>query len=308
MHSIVTRSRLRILTGPLAAATLAGALGSPAILAPRAMAGPPDTSPTEGAPAEGAPPAATTDDPASKAALTQFQAYVGAWRGVGQPRRGSSRGAWQQETEWSWQFAPRPALIFRSPQGKYFREGRLSADVARQQLQLFATTPDGQQVRYQGPLAIANHGDSESGGTQSGTTNSGKPNSDAAQPDPLQGVVQLSCADPPPGIPHRISLRVVAAGKRLVVLYERRDASERYERLAEVGYTRKGSGFGQGTSYVECVVTGGLGTIPVTHQGQTYYVCCTGCREYFDENPDQVLAEYRERKEQQRREKAERDR
>ena len=67
--------------------------------------------------------------------------------------------------------------------------------------------------------------------------------------------------------------------------------------MAEVGYTRKGSDFGKGTTFVECVVTGGTGTIPVTHQGKTYYVCCSGCRDLFNDRPDEVLAEYRAKKE-----------
>ena len=45
------------------------------------------------------------------------------------------------------------------------------------------------------------------------------------------------------------------------------------------------------------VVTGGLGTIEVSYDGKSYYVCCTGCRDYFNENPKQVLKEYTERKE-----------
>jgi YHS domain-containing protein len=32
------------------------------------------------------------------------------------------------------------------------------------------------------------------------------------------------------------------------------------------------------------------------HEGKTYYVCCTGCRDYFNEDPAAVLEEYRERK------------
>ena len=86
-------------------------------------------------------------------------------------------------------------------------------------------------------------------------------------------------------------------GDRLLVLLEKKSpASDQFVRLAEVGYTRQGSGFGQGTSGRECVVTGGLGTIEVTHKGQTYYVCCTGCRDYFYEKPDEILAEYVARK------------
>jgi ribosomal protein L24E len=66
--------------------------------------------------------------------------------------------------------------------------------------------------------------------------------------------------------------------------------------MAEVGYTRKGSGFGKGSSGPECVVTGGFGSIEVMHDGQKYYVCCTGCLEYFKDSPDEVIAEYKARK------------
>jgi hypothetical protein len=70
-----------------------------------------------------------------------------------------------------------------------------------------------------------------------------------------------------------------------------------YARLAEVGSTRKGRSFAKAVaSGPECVVTGGLGTIAVEYLGRTYYVCCTGCRDLFREDPERVLAEYRERK------------
>jgi YHS domain-containing protein len=38
------------------------------------------------------------------------------------------------------------------------------------------------------------------------------------------------------------------------------------------------------------------------HAGQKYYVCCTGCLDYFKENPDEVIAEYKARKEEARKE------
>lgn len=82
----------------------------------------------------------------------------------------------------------------------------------------------------------------------------------------------------------------------MLVLYERQ-VDDRYVRIAQVGYTREGSEFGKGTAYRECIVTGGHGTIAVRHQGETYYVCCSGCRDYFQDNPQTVLAEYQERRE-----------
>jgi YHS domain-containing protein len=48
------------------------------------------------------------------------------------------------------------------------------------------------------------------------------------------------------------------------------------------------------------VVTGGAGTISVTHKGQTYYVCCTGCQQAFEDDPEGVLAEYAARLEKER--------
>lgn len=203
---------------------------------------------------------------AAKTALAALQVYVGEWRGVGQPRRGSTRGAWREQSAWTWKFTEDEALLsFKNSGAKYYPAGILRAGAKAGKFELVARTTSEQEVKYVGSL-----------------TENGK---------------LVFVADAPPnGSPARITIRQVARGKRLLVLFERRTASDRYSRLAEVGYTRKGSNFGKGTSFVECVVTGGLGTIAVSFQGQTYYVCCGGCRDYFNENPAEVLAEYRERK------------
>ena len=83
----------------------------------------------------------------------------------------------------------------------------------------------------------------------------------------------------------------------MVVLLEKRLGEGVYSRLAEVGSTRKGSSFAKSAaSGPECIVTGGLGTIPVEYMGKKYFVCCTGCRDLFRDNPAGVLEEYRQRK------------
>ena len=95
----------------------------------------------------------------------------------------------------------------------------------------------------------------------------------------------------------RITLRLVAGGDRLIALYEKRNGPAVFTRLAEVGSTRKGSSFAKAVaSGPECVVTGGLGTIAVEYQGKKYYVCCTGCRDLFQEDPARALEEFRQRK------------
>jgi YHS domain-containing protein len=46
----------------------------------------------------------------------------------------------------------------------------------------------------------------------------------------------------------------------------------------------------------ECIVTGGTGTIAVTFMGETFYVCCSGCRDAFNEEPAKYVAAFKEKK------------
>lgn len=205
---------------------------------------------------------------AQQARLEKIQQVVGSWRGVGQPQRSSTKDSWLEEADWAWQFGKeRPALVAKLPKAKYFSQLQLTAGKESGEFTLTATpAAGGDAVGYSGKI------------------------------DEDERLVLL--ADKPRDeFPQRMTFRFVAGGDRLLILLEKKSpTSDQFVRLAEVGYTRKGSGFGQGTSGRECVVTGGLGTIEVAHKGQTYYVCCTGCRDYFYEKPDEILAEYAARK------------
>jgi hypothetical protein len=209
---------------------------------------------------------------ADKSALAALQKYVGAWRGVGQPRRGSSQDAWSETADWSWRFAEgRARLVFDAPKAKYYRSGKLTPSEKPDMFELVVTRADGSgedcfsgTVNESGELVLKRAGD-----------------------------------DHAPAVA-RITVRTVADGDRLLMLYEKQASGDRYTRLAEVGYTRVGASFAKGLAGPECVVTGGLGTIAVEYQGKKYYVCCTGCRDLFNDDPAGVLAEYRQRKEAER--------
>jgi hypothetical protein len=206
-----------------------------------------------------------------KAALAKIQKLVGQWRGTGQPQRGSTRGSWIEQADWAWKFtAHSAALTAQLTDGKPFAALELQAGEKAGEYKLLGTLPkDGGSVTYRGTLA-----------------DDGKLTLTAAEPrdKPLAGA------------PARIALRFVAGGDRLLVLYERQGAvGDQFVRLAEVGYTRQGSDFGKGSTGPECIVTGGLGTIEVSHDGKTNHVCCTGCRDYFNDNPAQAIAEYQAR-------------
>jgi YHS domain-containing protein len=79
---------------------------------------------------------------------------------------------------------------------------------------------------------------------------------------------------------------------RLLVLLESEDPERHtFARIGEVGYTREGVAFAAGESYPLCIVTEGRGTIQVSYKGKTYWVCCSGCRDLFNDDPASVLAE-----------------
>jgi ribosomal protein L24E len=203
---------------------------------------------------------------AAKTHLAKMQPLVGQWRGVGQPQRGSTKDSWIEEVDWAWSFSDGASLVGQLPKGKYFRSSQLVPGAEPGAFVLIAMPTEGDKIEYVGKL------------------------------DDGERLV-LQATEPRAGLPERISFRFVAGGDRLLVLLERKSGvSDQFVRLAEIGYTRKGSGFGQGASQPECVVTGGLGTMEVTYEGKTYFVCCTGCRDYFNENPAEVLAEYAARK------------
>ena len=46
-----------------------------------------------------------------------------------------------------------------------------------------------------------------------------------------------------------------------------------------------------GESYPLCVVTEGRGTIQGSYKGKTYWVCCSGCHDQFNDDPESVHAE-----------------
>lgn len=204
--------------------------------------------------------AAAVADPA----LQALQDFVGTWKGVGQVRRGSSQGAWIEESGWRWDFhGGQGAIVFTAPQSKHLVEGRITA-ATDGKLKLAAKTAAGATIDYAGVR------------------------------DDADGALTFTSDAVPDGAPQRVVLRFAAEKQRLVAALERRiGGGEAYTRLAEIGYTRAGSNFGKdGGSGPVCIVTGGSAEIAVKYLDKTYYVCCTGCKDLFEENPAKFVTAY----------------
>jgi YHS domain-containing protein len=201
----------------------------------------------------------------AKEALGQFNALIGGWRGVGQPRRGSAAGSWKEAAEWVWDFSqPAPAIRYVVTDGKLIKTARFTFDEPTGRFHAAVTEADGTNRDYEGKF------DDDRLVLES-------------KPDAKREIRRITVT--------RLN------EKRTVVLFEKKRASARSPlRVAEVGYTREGTRLAvEGADGPECVVTGGKGTIQISYKGQTYYVCCSGCKQAFNENPEKILAEYRER-------------
>ncbi|MEO6807969.1 MAG: hypothetical protein ABI353_02525 [Isosphaeraceae bacterium] len=198
---------------------------------------------------------------ADQAALKPYGGWIGPWRGVGQPKRQSNRGAWTETAAWTWELTrDAAALALAVDRGKYFKSARLAPAKKPGRFQLDAVLTDGSKRTFQG---------------------------EAGDRDRLV----LSAEGPAAEGVRRITLTPLHDTRFLMLLEAQDPANDVYYRLGEVGFTRQGVAFAAGESYPICIVTEGRGTISVTYQGKTYHVCCSGCKQLFDDDPAAIIAE-----------------
>lgn len=196
------------------------------------------------------------------AALKNSQGLIGEWRGVGQPRRGSNAGSWQETALGAWQHAGKhPGIRWEVSGGKLWTSFLLTT---------------GDETR---PYEILMQVDAETERRYRGTQQNGRLVLES-EPDASDDV-------------YRLTLTWLGPDRCLLLSEKRQQQQSFYQRMAEVAYQRQGTKLAaKDGSGPECVVTGGLGTLAVTHAGKTYYVCCTGCRDAFNADPEGILAEF----------------
>lgn len=197
--------------------------------------------------------------------LKPLNSLIGEWRGVGQPRRGSRTGAWIETARCVWDFSEsNPAVIFKSEGGKQFQTLVLKSDHEAGVVVLKQTTEDGVRL-YHGTM-----------------------------PSKWPGKIVLESQPDAHGKTFRCTIQQLKDIRATILIEHRTSPTGSFRRIAEVGYTRSGAKLAvAGGNQRKCVVTGGLGTIPVTYEGKTYYVCCSGCLQAFNESPAAIVAEYK---------------
>ena len=212
-------------------------------------------------------PSYAADRQTDQEALKPFGGFVGDWRGVGQLERGKTKGAWRESANWAWKLSKdSAALAMTVEKGKYLKSALLKPGNAPGAYVLEAVLADGTSRVFQGKAT-----------------------------DPTQPLI-LEASGKTTGL-RRIKFTPLHETRLLMLLEASNEGdSKSLARLGEVGFTREGVAFASGDGAPVCIVTEGRGSSKVTYQGKTYWVCCSGCKDLFDDNPEAVLAEAEARK------------
>jgi YHS domain-containing protein len=198
-------------------------------------------------------------------ALKSYGGLVGQWKGTGQVQRGSGKGAWRESAAWAWKLSKDSAVLeVKLDDGKFLKSAVLRPGAAPRTFVLEASLADGQTRKFAGSSAA-------------------------------RDVLVLMAQGDAEGL-RRITLTPLHDTRFLMLLEAGGHDRSAFQRLGEVGYTRQGVAFAAGESYPLCIVTEGRGTIKVQYKGKEYWVCCSGCKELFDEDPAGVIAEAEQKK------------
>jgi len=210
------------------------------------------------------------DQPSAKTALEAFNEFVGEWKGSGAPDkpRADPKDAWSETARWSWRFKGNDAaLVLTIESGKLSKGGELRY-VPKTKLYIFTETAQNDEKRtYEGELK--------------------------------SGYLTLECVDKKARDTKRLTMNSAGDGLRFIYKSAHKpDGRTLYVRDYQVAFTKKGETFAATEKKPECVVTGGLGTSTVVYKGTSYYLCCSGCRDAFNENPEKYIKEFEARKKQ----------
>ena len=207
-------------------------------------------------------PLSPQDAAKAKKALQEVQEFMGVWNLEGTQKVGAKTDAWKEDVDWSWRFkATQPTIkvSFAEGKGKYFSSGELTYAVDKKKYQLTLIAKDKTEQVFVG--------------------------------DKLRdGGLKLERKDAKTGDVHRLTMFTLADGVRFMIKVEKQEGGKGLFALAyQLTGNKEGESLGASAKKPECIVTGGAATITVSYQGKTYFVCCSGCRDAFNENPEKFV-------------------
>ena len=218
--------------------------------------------------------------------LQPIQILLGKWRGTTRREYESFKAVDSHEWVWDLRTNPeQPALVMASDKSPYLRSSRLSWDIAAEKFILTGLDADGRERRFTGDFTETPH--------------------EVTGSDDKQHRVfrlELSENDSATGEQWQLAIAQQENNRYLLEVGKRRGKAE-FARFDTVSTQRDGTSFAlSDTGYAErtCIISEGLGTTEVTWKGRSYWVCCSGCKAAFEEDPDTWIARAAERAKEQK--------
>jgi YHS domain len=194
----------------------------------------------------------------AKKALQDVGEFIGSWKLDAKPPKGPS---WSETVTWGWKFkAGESWIALEIKDGKQFTDGELKYLVEKKLYQLTLNDKDKKPQVFTGEFK--------------------------------KGTLKLERKDEKTADVHRVTFNTLSEGVRLSLNYEMQTGGKGlFSTVYKAAGTKEGESFAGGAAAKkpECLVTGGVGTITVSYNGKTYYVCCSGCRDEFNENPKKYV-------------------
>jgi hypothetical protein len=195
---------------------------------------------------------------------------VGSWRGTGVPigsREDQNKNFWVETIACEWKFKSGDAwLVLAFDKSKDYKNGELRYLPDKKRYQLSLKAIDDKPLAMSGELKF----DLDANG------------------NPTNKILTLESEDRG----QRLVFTLLHDNRFLYRKEIRPEGKTSYTKVFQVGATKEGVPFAAGSNVPECIVTGGLGTMAVTYQGKSYFVCCSGCRDEFNANPAMYVKEF----------------
>lgn len=207
--------------------------------------------------------------------LKPLQVMLGQWRGT--TRRDYEGFKAVDSHEWIWDLQTdvnQPALKVTSDKSPFMKSARLTWNVDKSRFVLNAIDNDNVNREYEGDYTDPVH-------------------EIVGPDDKLHRVFRMELTQTEDPINDTNGERwqvafVQQENNRYLLEVSKRRGNARFQRYDTVSTQREGTSFAiSDTDYGDktCIISQGLGTTAVSFQGKTYWVCCSGCKAAFEEDP-----------------------
>jgi YHS domain-containing protein len=194
-----------------------------------------------------------------------FEYLIGSWKGTGIPSVNRVKG-WNESHSWAWKFEKgSPVGLSVAMDGsKILQKGQLSFDAATKRYKLEGKDAESKPVVLFGALDKAG-----------------------------KNLILERVGPASDGAKQRLMLFPNSNLIRYTIWVDHQEpGAPQFKRALTIGLTKEGEAFAAGSSATEapkCIVTGGAAALSVTYQGKSFPLCCTGCRDEFNENPEKYV-------------------